>query len=393
MSNSVLGRRWKALVSLALVLALAGGAGAWWYQTSQPEYRMRAGHEALQHGKPDQAEKVVLRLEADGYTDYAHLLRGEIHLREHRYDQALAEFNRIQDQGQIRLEAAALSGQCLLYLQQPREAARVWRFVVAQSPDNVDANRGLAALYFDQGALPLALRYAEQWARLDPDDGRPHRFMGRMYNDLYQNAEAVTAYRAALQRQLSAAVAEEVRQELAECLIKQTEYARALEVLEGCDPEKVVALRAEALWGLGRLAEARKLLDHVLPDGSSSSDLIRLRAKVYLAEDEPQAAAPLLERALRMDRHDHQSRYLLSQVYERLGRHGEAAEQQLLCQQTQDLVKEMRQLNQKVMNDPWDGSSRVQLAAVCQKLDKPILAEMWQKAAAACPPGPADKVP
>lgn len=376
----------KTLVWLAAVLGLVGGVAAWWYRTSQPDYRLRRGQEALRQGDPEKAELLAAALEAGGYQDQANLLRGEILFDRKRYAEALAQFNQIRDQGAIRLEATALSGQCLMNLNEPREATRALRFVLSQQPDHVDAHRGLAAIYYDQGAMMPAVRHAQEWARLSPQDGRPYRFMGLIYNNLFQNAQAIECYREALRRQLSSRVAREVRVELAEALVKRTNYAEALPVLEACTPEtaEVLALRGEALWGLGRIPEARDLVDRALGDHPVSADLLRLRAKIHLAANEQPAAAAVLEKALGLDRHDYASRYLLAQIYEELGRRPEAAEQRRLAQQTHAYLTEMTQLTQQAVSKPWDAACRQRLAELCRLLDKPDLAAMWHKAAAAC---------
>lgn len=387
------GRWLKVAAGGVFLLAVAGGAAAWWHHTTQPEYRLRRGQDALRRGDLDRADKMALLLEADGAYDQAHLLRGEMLLRGRRYAEALAEFNQIRDQGDIRRAAAALSGQCLLYLKNPREAERAFLFVLSEDPNHVDAHRGLAVVYYDQGAMPLAMAHLEQVTRLDPKDGRPYRTLGLMYKDLDDRAKAVEAYRAALARDLGPEAAEEARLELAEVLLKQLQHEAALQALEPLGPRtadapRAVALRAEALWGLGREADARALLDRTLAQHPGVPALLRVRGRLYLAADNPQEAAALLERAVAQDRHDFAARFLLAQAYERLNRAADAAEQRRLGQQTQDYYTEMSKLTREALGRPWDAPVRRRLAEVCQKLDRPELAAMWQEAAAACPPMP-----
>jgi predicted Zn-dependent protease len=218
----------------------------------------------------------------------------------------------------------------------------------------------------------------------------PYRFIGHIAKDLERTSEAVTAYEKALERELAAADAHDVRANLAELLVKQNQYARALQVL-GDDgrmvPEtpKVLALRAECLWGQGRLTDARTVLDLALPRHPDAGDLLRLRAKLHLEAGEPQAAASVLERALEIDRHDAPGRYQLAQAYERLGRRGDADRQRALLKETHTYLDEITRLTREAMASPWDASVRQRLADVCEKLNKPDLAAMWRRAAAACP--------
>jgi tetratricopeptide (TPR) repeat protein len=246
----------------------------------------------------------------------------------------------------------------------------------------------LAAIYFDQGALTLAVRHAKECARLDPHKGYPFWFMGTIFKDLGQYASARDAFQEGLQRELSNEQSNEVKEGLTEVLVQQKEYAKALAILEACPPTvtakpKMLACRAECLWGLDRAAEGKTLLDNALKEDSHAPDLLRLRARLYLNDNEPERAAALLERALRLDRHDHLSRYQLVQAYQMLGRPTEAAEQQRLFKQTQEYLAELTKLNEEIAQRPWDAAVRTRLAEVCEKLDKPDLAAMWREAAAA----------
>jgi tetratricopeptide (TPR) repeat protein len=408
-------RRLRGLLALVVLLGCGVGAAWWWYHTSRADYRLGRGREAVRRRDWAGAERLALRLEADGNPDHARLLRGQALYEQARpsleagrpesvrplLEQALQELDGVRDQGEIRLEAVALAGQCLLYLGERVRAERALRFVIRERPDHADAHRGLAALYFDQGALALAVDHLEVVARLDPGDGRPHRFLGHIYKDLGQDAQAVAAFREALRRDLGAHFAEDVKENLAELLVKRGDHAPALALLEECRPApagraKVLALRAECLTGQGRTPEAQALLDQALETYPASPELLRSRAKLYLESREPAAAARLLERAVSVDGHEFTTHHLLAQAYEGLGRRAEAADQRRRSREDQDALQELSRLNREAMDRPWDAPVRRRLAAVCEKLGKPDLAAMWQQAAeaaarkAGAPPAGAD---
>jgi tetratricopeptide (TPR) repeat protein len=378
------------LGTLALLVALGAVAvaAAWWYQTTRPSYRLRQGQEALRHGRPDIADRLARRLEADGYADHARLLCGEAFLREHEFERANQEFNQIQDRGDLLIEASAIYGLAYLSVKRSFEAERLLRYVVSREPDHLDAQRGLAAIYFDQGALTLAVRHAKECARLEPNKGYPFWLIGVIYKDLGRYAAARDAFLEALKRELSAQQSNEVHEGLIEVLVQLKDYAKAWTMLNACPPAvaekpKILACRAECLWGLDRGSEAKTLLDKALQEHPHVPDLLRLRAKLYLNENEPQRAAALLERAVQIDRHDPVSRYQLVQAYRMLGRPKQAAEQERLLKQTQEYLAQLTSLNEAIAERPWDVAVRTRLAEICEKLDKPDWAAMWRQAAAA----------
>jgi hypothetical protein len=66
-------------------------------------------------------------------------------------------------------------------------------------------------------------------------------------------------------------------------------------------------------------------------------------------------------------------------------RPADAAEQRRLADQTKELLLQLTDLIKKASDKPWDAEVRKRLAELCHRLDKPKLADMWQKAAASCP--------
>jgi tetratricopeptide (TPR) repeat protein len=423
--------RMPRFLLLLFGLALAGGlVTGWSWSTTRPDYRLKLGQEVLRRedegpkgglawlvngfafaGLPprtsqDKAERLVLLLEAGGHALHAHLLRGQLRFHQEQYELALVEFNALTDRfweehEEMRQEAAAVAGQCLLKLNLPREAERPLRYAVDEWPEGldprrglIDAHRGLFVIYYDQGAYLPALRHLQEWARLNPADGRPWRTLGFIAKDIEeQNPKAVDYYQEALQRELSPRAAEEVHMELGEVLVKQSNYEEALEHLKAVRSiPKVLALRAECLWSLGRLAEAKSLLNLALANArmeAETLEALRLSARLVLDEADQDSAktheaVQLLERALRIDPHDVVCRNLLTQAYVRLDRPADAAEQRRLLDQTHSYLQELTSLNQIAVDHPWDADVRKRLEEVCLKLNLKELAAMWHRAAEAC---------
>jgi tetratricopeptide (TPR) repeat protein len=405
---------------LAAVLGIAGGAAAvagrlrygdaGWYVHFGLDYRLSCGQAQARRGRFDRAEQIALSLDAAGAQDYAALLRGELYFREGKFHadaqdldtakpllaNAVQELNKVRGKGALRRQAAVLLGQCCVYLKDSAAAINALLFVLSEDPDNLEAHRGLAAVYYDQGAFQAAIRHLDKVAELAPDDGRPFSLQGAIYKDLEQYNQAIAAYQKALERDLPAANRVQhpafIRLEIAECYVKKLQFTQALEVLQNLEPlaedrAKAKALQAECLIPLERADEAKRLLDdalqHLDPD---HPDLLRLRAKIYLTEKSPKVAAEMLEKALRIDRHDYQSRHLLVQAYRALGLKSDADYHQKLVDQTLKDMQELSRLNRLVLNSSRDAAVYLKMAELYEKLDRIELGRLARRAAAACPP-------
>ena len=178
--------------------------------------------------------------------------------------------------------------------------------------------------------------------------------------------------------------------ELAKVKIERTEYADGLACLEGLSAEalaqpEVQECRAECLVGMGRHSEATALLEPLLAAETPSARALPLRAKIHAAAGEDGLAMALLEKALHLDAHDCSSRYQLALLYTKQKRQAEADEQFRLLATSQQLFRELSDLNQQALERPTDAAVRRHLADICSQLNKPQLARMWLKAADSCP--------
>jgi thioredoxin-like negative regulator of GroEL len=378
----------------ALVSVLVASAAAYWrYRVTRPEYRLTQGQKAILQGDVREAERLAAALEAAGYPDHAHLLRGQVYLSVNELNSAIREYNHINhDQANVLAEASLSYGLKFLQMHSLVEAERFLLHVVSVRPENIDARRGLAAIYYDRGAMSNALAHLTKWVELDAGDGQPHRFMGVIHKDMGAAGLAADQYRAALGLRLSPKVRREIVPELTEVLVQQHEYAEALPYLDnylaesGAATVALLELRAESLYGLRKPEEAVHALDQAGTLGPLSARGQRLRAQIRADTGDFATAAALLEKALQKEPHDCPCRYQLAQVYEHLGRQADAAEQFRRLEQSQRLFQELAELGQEASQKPTDAAVRRRLADICVRLEKPELAHMWTRAADACPP-------
>lgn len=392
-------QRWGwSLGGLAVAVGLLGGIGYWRFRVTRPDYRLRAGQAALLREDYDKAAKLARLLEDSGHLDHAHLLRGQSLLRRGQLNPALLEYNAIdRDRKDLLAEASMIFGLGLYFHGHLIEAEKLLLHAVQVLPENIDVRRGLAALYYDRGAMREALRHLQKWTELAEDDGMPYRFMGLIYQGLSATGPAAESYTKALQRKLPPDIREAALVELAEVHLLRTEYADALACLERLSADtlaqaKIQECRAECLWGMGRAAEATALLEPLLAAPSPSPQTFELRAKIHLAAGEDAEAMALLEKALHLDAHDCSSRYQLALLYTKHKRQAEADEQFRLLATSQQLFRELSEGNQQAIERPTDVAIRRRLADLCSQLNKRDLAQMWLKAANSCPTEPTASV-
>lgn len=386
--------RARALILLLATLFLGGGLGTWWYVTTRPAYRLERGRDAIRRQNWARAEALADRLEAAGEDSLARLLRGESLLAQGLPADALRELNQLRDEGAIRLEAAVLSGRCLLELKELREALRVFSWVLDQDADHVDARRGMAALHYDLGNLSHALEHLAEVARLDPRDGRPHLLTGVINGDLGRPQLAEEAFRRALECDLSDTFRSQVRLDLAACLLRLNRFQDALEQLDlrpeagRNEDEKALAARGECLLGLNRWDELEAFLDRALIERPRQWQLLLLRGRLRLEARQPAAAVQALERAVQAAPSEYTCRYHLSLAYSAAGQAEKAAEQQKRAEALKRNLDRMTELTLSATHRPGDPAVRLEMAALCDQMQKPELAALWRRAARECQVGP-----
>jgi tetratricopeptide (TPR) repeat protein len=381
----------RAGLWLVLAVAAVGALGLWRYRVTRPEYRLKQGQEALYHGDIYEADRCAASLEAAGYADHAHLLRGQIYLHQGQLNPAVVEYNQIDHENvDVLAPASLIYGLALLSVNRLVEAEKFLVYVASTRPEEKDAHRGLAAIYYDRGAMENALPHLQRWIDLDPEEGRSHRFMALIFKDMSVYAESADHYRQALKLRLPVKDRKEAIAEFAEVLLQMNEYEECLACLDGypgpeAPPAPILELRAECLKGMGRGSEALQALEQAQKKAPPSLRWQRVRAQLYIDAGDFPAAIGLLEKALRIDPHDVTCRHHLALAYAQVGRKQEAAEQGRLLDQSRRLYQELSELNTQDMLKPTDAAVRRKLAEVCNRLSKPELAQMWLRAAEACP--------
>lgn len=275
------------------------------------------------------------------------------------------------------------SGRHLLAQQRLPEAFAAFQEAVRLTPDLADGYRGLAAVAYDQGAVIQAVAHLRKVAALDQADGRPHRMIGHICADLDKREEAVTAYRQALERNLTPLAEAEVRVELAEQLLRLGDADAALAMLpSAADSVQACAVRAEATWTTIGADDAITLVESALERLPNEPRLLSLLGRLHVDRGDYGKSLAPLEQALALDQAELTSLQALATAHERLGRADEAARFRQRRADVQAALERLTSLTVDADAQPWNAAVREELARICDSLGKNELATMWRHAAA-----------
>jgi tetratricopeptide (TPR) repeat protein len=377
--------RYVGVFVLAIVTVSAAG---WWYHSTRPDVRLRRGLAAVRADDLSHAEQYAELLRDAGDEDRYHLLAGQVALKQNQWRKALSHAAVINLDGPVAHEAALLKAHCLISLRQPRLAADLLLHLLGERADLADAHRYLAGIYYDQVDLIHAVPHLEEVTKLDPKDARAPALLGRCRRDREEHEQAVDAYREAFRRDPHPRDEDQLRIELAESLMKLRKEDEVISEVAGMQSKEATAIRAEAMIGLGREAEALVLLDQGLKEHPEFGGYLRLRGERYLAAGQPDKALPLLEKMVAQVPDDFRARTSLALSYERLGRTKEAEEQNKKVKAVLAIIEQIHTKEIKAMEDTWDPAIRMEIAELYEKIHRPSDAKTWRQAAESAAPGP-----
>ncbi len=382
---------WRAVrvgAALVVLLALAGGAWAWWNAPPSSATLIADGLAAASRGDLPAARNCLAHLrQRPGSESSVTLLRGVLLVKNGYAYPALIELAKVQEVPECREAALAARGEAWYRLGRQVEAQAELQRALELNANAVDVHRWLAASYYDLGAIHNAMEHLKRVAALDEQDYRSLRLMGLIHKDYERYDEAVGFYQEALQRGASAADAAPMREELAECQLKLREFQEALESLTPCAPSpRVLALRAEAHWGGGQPAEASRLLEQALAADPAHLESLLLRGTILLEESQSAEAINTLEAAVAAAPRDHRGRMKLAQALALAGRHEQAAAEQKQADHLREVRRVFAELHEAAWDNPEDAQVRLRLAQLAGELGRPDLEQVWLKAAAALQP-------
>jgi tetratricopeptide (TPR) repeat protein len=292
------------------------------------------------------------------------------------------------DSDDTRLGANVRLGQAYWSLDEFQQAVQHLNEAVLEDPSNVDGRRWLAVVYNDLGADQLALENFSIWAQLAPDDGRPFRGMGMIYEGMQNYPDAIRNYRQSLDLTTDEADRVDIVLDLAECYHKDLKHARAIEHLLELPPTgDVLALRAQCEHGLGNTDVAQAAAEQALAVTPDHLGALVVKGTVATERDDAKTAIETLEHARQLYPSEYTVRFLLAQAYERFGEPQKAEEERGRAERLRVMREDHARLVQEAMVDVSNFEIRYELGQLARQLGMPEAAYFWFLSARALNPG------
>lgn len=390
-----IGRRSKLLLALAAMATIAAAATAAARHQGFVFARntFQEALDGLDRGDYAVVRRCVREFEAaQPSSPYASFLRGAM-LVENGYSYpALDELGKARQEKSLETASLTLMGEAWYRLGRHVEAQAALQEVLKREPDSVEAHRWLAATYYDLGVIGKATQHLYRTAELDPDDPRPHRLLGLMHKDFGQCEAAIPLYEESLRRGEIREDADDIRQELASCQVETRRYSDALKTLATC-PERPEfdVLRAQCHHAQGHPDRAKETLARALEIQSDNLDGLLLRGTMLLEEGKARAAIEVFLVAIQAHPKDYTAHFLLTQAYDKAGEQELAEREEKTAEKIRAIRHEFAQLHKTAWENPNNAQVRLRLAALARELDRPDLAEVWLRSAAALQPAGDDQ--
>ena len=384
------GRPWRLrLVAFAvLVLVLLCGLVAALKLWQSPQQYFDRAHAALRTGDVATVQRELTHLEGiPAFAPHRRFLNGSLLLRSGQFDEALREFEYCVNHPDLQIETLVSSGQAFYQTGRAGNAQQLWNRALQLQPDHVDVHRWLGVLYYDLGAMELALLHLQKASDLAPRDPRPDRLMGLINKDYERPDVAVKHYRESLKRDARQPDNDAILIELARCQIKLFDYQQALETLRELphSGERQI-LMAECSLSMGDKSVAQEMLASALQAEPHNKEALLLQGRLELENGKFAEAVKSLTDASELYPKDFVIRFKLVQALRRLGDGDGAQKQEAIANELQELWKKFSDLHMQALREPRSASTRQELGNLALLLDRPDLAKTWFQAVLAIEP-------
>ena len=372
-----------AQFTLMSMVVFATCAGCGWLKSTPSPLTVAQVNQFARSKEPSELmDQILLGERACGGAEGVSILRAAFWLKRRDYQNALAQVAKVSPEGVFRTTSMWLAGEALFRSGNLAQSIRILNALIAEQPDDLEAHRCLAAIYFDISAMHQAKDELKQIIRLAPEDYRPHHLLGRIDLDFQKFDSAVKHYRTAIELCKIPGARLELRRGLGSSLRGDKRFDEILKWIPAEEPDLFLqTCRADALWSTGQTDEARRVLESVIAQDPNLTDALYLAARIEADQEQFDAAIKPLKQVLERNPHDVAALYQLALVQRQAGNLEEFQNMIRRKEQSQKLIDQLIDLNDKIIDNPGDPVLCLQIAEICDQLGKKELAASWRKAA------------
>lgn len=377
--GSFLKRRWLGVLLAAAVLAWGGWhAWAWshWFaaQRHLREFRAAAarGHlEACLDFWPEDPDVHLLAARAARLVDDYEAAQQHLRTCERlgwgpSHPELLLEWSLVRAAAGVFAES--VEGHLFTRLESETDPAQAEMILEA-----------LARGYIRAFRIREATICLDRWDQIRPETPQALQLRGDIWRQVRKLQKAVPEYQKALDKDPER---DEARKWLAVGLAEAGRYAEALVHLDhllarGERDPTVRVHQARCYKGLGRLDEARAVLDKVLAESPDLGVALRARGEVEMGEA-PERAEVWLRKAVAASPHDYTTQFFLLQALLQQGKDAEAKSQRLVVDDLKERVERLGDLTStKLSVRPNDPALQTEMGSLLMGLGKADAAKYW----------------
>lgn len=373
-----------------------------------PQQHYQQGLAAFDQGDRESLAAAVEQLQKfPEYSGQLKLLQGLDLMLTARPLKAIGLLEEAVQHDAVAARARIYLGQALARGEQRLKAIEVLREAARQFPDDPAAHLALGGILHDLGAfdeslqeLQLALDTSEKEGSgaaaapgLSPEDQRKlrnsrrataHSLRGSILAEMGRPQVAAVEFDAALSANPVNPENAVIALKLVHALTASGEFERALKSVDALDPGVTQeGERANVLLGLGKVDEARKVIDAALNNLSVEPFLHKINAKVRARLDRPNAEKVLdsLRTAISALTRDAEYFEAIAQVAQLAEQAEEAAVYAQNATQLRELEQQYRQQVEQTAKNVQDVAGRIAAGDLAAEIGKYEQARFWYSAA------------
>jgi tetratricopeptide (TPR) repeat protein len=338
---------------------------------------------ALDVGKTAQAKKAQEELKAMTQRPVlAQAIDGFALAKQGQFDEAIAIAQEVSKVPVMRGEAYLIAGEAFFKRGLWVDAIGAFEGAVETEPNNPRPHRWLGMIHYDLGAMYEAVRHLREVAKLDPSDLAALRLAGLIHRDYEKFEEAIADYEGVLGRGLPEETELKVRLELADSYRQLKRPEEALAAIADC-PETagVLAIRGACKESAGETDEGLRLASRAI-ELDPRHELANLVAgRLHMANQSWPEAIAALKVALDVDPTDHATRYLLGRALVLSGDRDAGEAELAQAERLKGISLKLSELHLEALAKPQDAAVRMKMGELAEELGRPQTALNWYRAA------------